>query len=355
MTKSKNIIAGVVILVLAAVAAGVIVRTRVSLNGDSTVEKHVNARGEPWSLIKGSYFFKVSSAENRMPRFLSGSIDRLDVHVGDTQKMSVLLVSDAPARSVVAVIETDHGVKRVPLSLEGIKELDAKSVRQYTYGAQWKVVDTHNATYRTQFVAEGVHGVTDVITLAWSDPVCSFGSGTATINGVPNTPTTGLLLGSCTPTSGNEGVYNENIAFGGAYTLNLAGGTLLMQSGKSFNIQNGGSVVIGSGGSIQFGDSCPLSPTLSWWYPTSTPVACHTLATHGWDILGYATSPQILGNVPTFDRIGLTMDAPRNALVCDPLKKTRFYAASSTCGTIVQALLDDTLTPCGSSVVVFCN
>ncbi|MEK7512716.1 MAG: hypothetical protein AAB601_00775, partial [Patescibacteria group bacterium] len=179
-----------------------------------TPATYVNAKGEKWSVPAGEFVFNVSSNPKLYPRFLSGVIDPLDVKVGETQRMKVVVVDRAQPKSVVAEIEHDAGKDVVPLTLTGTKalareeleqrpylvdesgklilndasdQLSVKSVvetlvrraeaegeAEYTYEGEWVVHDTHTKTYRTTFIAEGSNGERATNVMAWSDPDCEF-------------------------------------------------------------------------------------------------------------------------------------------------------------------------------------
>ncbi|KKK77776.1 hypothetical protein LCGC14_2850200, partial [marine sediment metagenome] len=237
---------------------------------DAVVGEYINKKGQKWTIPEGKYEFQVSSIEE-YPRFISGVIDPLDVHVGDIQKMQVVISGDVPLTRVWAEIETDSDIEIVDMALTEekaltrdsfennpylvddkgkliingvspqwtatfsglIKQAQAQGVMEYVYEGEWTVRDTHTETYRTKFIVEDEQGRTDEMTLAWSDPVCTFSGG-------------GALQTDCTITTGVEGVDNVNMSFSGSQTITLNGGTLAFNPNKTFTIGSG-QIVLGGG------------------------------------------------------------------------------------------------------------
>ena len=232
---------------------------------------YVNAQGQDWSIPKGEYSFSVTSAK-KYPKFVTGFINPLDVKVGDIQKMLVAVNSDSPLKRVWAEVETDNTVKMVEMKLEssapvskqnpedqpylidskGVLTLNphqkqeganlakelvqtteaADGVNQYRYEGEWTVADTHTKTYHTRFVAEDSKGNLDSLTLAWSDPVCSFSP-------------YGLLQNDCSVSAGIEGFESQ---YATQADLNGHNITLGPNTKFVFNGGSGNGIIIGSGG-----------------------------------------------------------------------------------------------------------
>lgn len=261
---------------------------------------YVNAKGQEWSIPEGSYEFTVSSEEGSYPRFTSGTIDPLDVKVGDIQKMRVTIVSPMPLAAVVAEIETDTTNETVQLELAGqkpvtvsearknpyvvaengalslaaneiatnlsIKTAQAQALVEYTYIGQWTVRDTHTETYHTTFTVSDTTQKSDSMTLAWSDPVCVFANG--------------VLQASCTVSSGVEGIDNRAMTFNSSFSVVLNGGSVFaFNPGQKITIANGGKFIFG-GGKIQQFYLCQNDsdvdgyPNGSIAYVTSTSASC---------------------------------------------------------------------------------
>ncbi len=233
-------------------------------NIPSDVSLYKNKDGRQWSIPKGDYDFMITSGMKKYPKFLSGKVDPTDVQVGDTQKMEIVVADSVPVTSAVARIQTDNGVKAVPLKLVSskvlsddyfknqkylvdgndrlvindgknaitdlvdslVKKARAQALVQYTFQGKWIVSDTHRETYRTTFVATNKNGDSNSYVIAWSDP-CLF-------------DVNGTLGGNCTYATGVDGVDGLNMNLG-TYSINLTGSSAVL----GFN--NGKSITIGSG------------------------------------------------------------------------------------------------------------
>jgi hypothetical protein len=280
--NNKNLIlVGLLVVIVGLGGIWTFIKYRSTSNSpvaDLGLVSYVNAQGQEWSIPKGEYEFKVSSAD-RYPKFITGFIDPLDVKVGDIQKMLVAINNDQPLKRVWAEIETDNGVRILDLVPESSAPMSSKDykdepylvdengvlvlndgnnedllvkfvdtvsaqnkVTQYRYEGEWKVEDTHTRTYQTRFVVEDVTGRLDSITLAWSDPVCSFDSND------------GTLLNSCSPTGGVEGFDSAsaiNTTIGTGLTVNLTNAVLAFNPGTSVLLSSTGKIILSSGGKIQ--------------------------------------------------------------------------------------------------------
>src|SRR3989338_6157653 len=130
-------------------------------------------------------FAESSSPESRIykiqteksPKFLDSKIEPYDVHVGDTQNMTLIIEDANEVKSVIAEIKHDLGSDEVRLKL--VKSDGKKSV----WFGQWEVKNTHSATYHTTFTAIDKSGNNNSITLAWTDPCTVPISGTWTVDG----------------------------------------------------------------------------------------------------------------------------------------------------------------------------
>jgi hypothetical protein len=210
----------------------------------------------------GIQTYQIVQPKDVWPKIIEATINPPDVHVGDLQKLSVTVQDDAEVVSAIAFIETDNGIKELPLNLveepvalaprmygvnarnqivflDGGKALfgvaNAAEAATYTYSGEWVVHDTHDTFYHTKFVVKDAKGRESSITLAWSD-ACGIPDGGAW-----------TMSSSCTISSA-DGVDNGNVTLSsGTLTLNAPFG---FNPGRSLTI-SGGSIAIGSGGQIQ--------------------------------------------------------------------------------------------------------
>ncbi|MEK7464390.1 MAG: hypothetical protein AAB617_01280, partial [Patescibacteria group bacterium] len=159
------------------------------------------------------------------PRFVSGEINPPDVHVGDIQRFKIVVESPSPIVSVVADIETDNGIKNLPLTNTRNQENGGG-----VWIGEWKVYDTHDTFYHTTFVARDQAGNENSLTLAWSD-VC----------GIPfsgNWP----MTSACTISSADGVIGTVALqANAGNLTINSSFGT-----NGSITINSGTSIVVGA-------------------------------------------------------------------------------------------------------------
>jgi hypothetical protein len=225
-------------------------------------------------LPAGKDIFQIVQAKEVWPKIVQATIDPIDVYVGQTQSLSIVIQSQAPIASVVAQIETDHGVKVLPLVLvgptaaadllpvrfvvddnnhlafvdssrslakAGISLAKADEPPKLTYSAKWTVEDTHHKTYRTTFVVKDSEGNKNSITLAWSDACSIPDTGNWTMG-------SDCTLPAAFPAEGSvDGVDNGNATI--AHTLTLAGANFVFNSGKSISVTTG-HIAISSGGQI---------------------------------------------------------------------------------------------------------
>ncbi|MEK7630092.1 MAG: hypothetical protein AAB432_01770 [Patescibacteria group bacterium] len=183
-----------------------------------------------------AFSFTTITETKTGPKFVSGKIDPLNVHVGDTQKMNVAIESNSPLKRAWAEIQTDNTIITVDLRLISTKNAENSLVIENVYEGSWIVHDTHRATYRTTFFALDENGQTAKNVLAWSDP-CNFSGG--------------QLQTNCSYASGIDGVDNANMSFAAGTSITLSGtAQLVFNPGKSMTIGNG-TINLGSGTSIK--------------------------------------------------------------------------------------------------------
>lgn len=210
-------------------------------------------------LPSGLQIYKITQAAELSPKIVEASIDPPDVHVGDTQRLSVILEDSQVISVVEARIETDNGITTVPLYEK--KRDDGK----ITYGNEWIVKDTHNITYHTTFFAKDVGGRANSITLAWSD-ACGIPAGGDWTN-----------ASNCTISS-TDGVDNGNITLSaGTLTLNA---DFAFNPGKSITI-NGGSIAIAAGKSLKQTYLWAIDADIDSYPDTGTQYAQDTAPTNG--------------------------------------------------------------------------
>ncbi len=250
-------------------------------------------RSKP-KIPSGRETYQIVQSAETLPKILEATIDSPDVHVGDTQYLSLVVSGPDKIESVIAYIETDNGTTTLPLNFkeevsdndllpqnyaldynnkliylknqdlnnenknlaatifDKIKNLklnfleNASAQNLYKnedknieypklkYENSWVVRDTHDKYYHTIFVVRDSAGRENSITLAWSDACSIPNSGAWTISS------------NCTISS-TDGVENGNVTIK-TYTLTL-NSTFAWNPGYSINI-NSGSIAIGSGGQL---------------------------------------------------------------------------------------------------------
>lgn len=239
----------------------------------------INAGSQPFAarsnLPSGKQVFQIVQAKEVWPKIIQAAIDPIDVYVGQTQNLSIVVESQAPIASVEAQVETDHGVRVLPLSLvgptadadllpvrfaiddsnhlafvdasrplakSGISLAKADEPPKMTYSVKWMVEDTHHKTYHTTFVVKDSAGNKNSITLAWSDACSIPDTGNWTIGSNCSLPAAFPAIGSV------DGVDNGNATIA-TYTLTLAGATFVFNSGKQISVTTG-QIAVGSGSQI---------------------------------------------------------------------------------------------------------
>jgi hypothetical protein len=224
-----------------------------------------------FSLPHGPQTYQIVEAAGVWPKILQATIDPPDVHVGDVQKLEVVVQDSSPIVSVVAKTQLDHGAREIPLNLLGpasaaellpvkyavdgkgrvialdepqpiglaasggaVQSAAAAEPPTYTYAGEWTVGDTHNTFYRTAFIVKDAAGRQNSVTIAWSDACGIPGGGNWTMST------------NCTISS-TDGVDNGSATIAsGTLTLNA---TFAWNPGQSVTL-SGGSIAIGSGGQL---------------------------------------------------------------------------------------------------------
>jgi hypothetical protein len=281
------------------------IKNKNNLNDNSLSSKveepksgNIESVSKKFILPAGAQTYEVIQNKSVWPKILEAKIDPVDVHVGDKQTLSIIVLSKEKIKEVVAYIETDNGTTTLPLNFIGevsdndllpkkydldddnklviledkdkynflksigfifdkIKPLfganagasngnlsDSNLNNQnesninypkLKYENSWIVRDTHDKYYHTVFVIEDVLGNKNSITLAWSD-AC----------GIPNSGAW-TISANCTISS-TDGVENGNATIN-TYTLTL-NAPFVWNPGYSI-IVGSGSIAVGSGGSLQ--------------------------------------------------------------------------------------------------------
>ncbi len=225
-----------------------------------------------FSLPAGSETYRIVQAEEIWPKILEATIDPPDVHVGDVQKLTVVIQGPDEIASVEARTQLDHEFKVIPLKFtgeiaagdlqpnsyyvnkngklavvgrfsHGLRAtgygLSAASAAEYPklkYEAEWTVHDTHDEKYNMAFVVKDVKDRENSVTLAWSD-ACAI-----PVSGAWNLGT----FGNCTIASA-DGVEAGNVTIA-TWTLTL-NASFAWNPGNSITVSSG-SIAIGSGGSL---------------------------------------------------------------------------------------------------------
>ena len=202
------------------------------------------------------YFFMSNP---NSPQLSEATIDPLDVHVGDTQTMTVIARDTTDTIiSVTAAIETDNGIRNQELVF-----IEAMSASRTKWEGNWVVEDTHSATYRTTFTAENDIGETSSITLTWTDP--------------------------CAPGAGGDWTLDDNCSITGVHgvdagDITVETYTLTINDGATFAWNPSKSIIITSG-SIAINVGGQLKQTYLWMvdadtdgYPSSTTMVAQDTA-----------------------------------------------------------------------------
>ncbi|TSC60175.1 MAG: hypothetical protein LiPW15_53 [Parcubacteria group bacterium LiPW_15] len=243
--------------------------------GFKTAFTDINNKKKEFVLSQGRQVFQIASAAKTGPKIIQADINPLDVKVGDTQKLSLVIQSQIEIASVVARIETDKEIIELPLSLDGptpkaslleprygvdahgylafLNKIDntgsnskyavpgvksaeaALEPKRFTYSGSWIVRDTHSTKYHTSFVVKDINGADNSILMAWSDPCGTFAGGNRALN-------------TCS-FSDVDGADNGNLTINTSQTVTLQNGaTLAFNSGRTLTVN--GAIAIAAGAQI---------------------------------------------------------------------------------------------------------
>jgi hypothetical protein len=304
LPKNKAVIVSCVILAVAIVVAATIVflpkrpvpptapspqatapsqqagNNHLAANTTSTV--HVGLAPIP----QGSQTYQIMQAESAMPKIVQATVNPVNVRVGDMQTLTVVISDPDPITSVVAMIETDNGTTKVPLTLTGAAALNDVVPQKYsvnaqsqlvltnptkddakgnvafaaegdeTYTATWTVKDTHTARYSTVFTATDANGNLNSVKIGWTDAVCSW-NGINNNSGATSSISSVFGSGGCAFLPGvTDGVENGNLLIDAPVTL-AQGSSLVVNPGHSISFSGSGYLLIPATtplGQIEFSD-----------------------------------------------------------------------------------------------------
>ena len=193
----------------------------------------INPASLTYKIPEGKQSFSIVQPESAKPKITRAEIDPADVHVGDTQTLRLLLPASENVASVVAEIETDNGIK--DLALERKENPSPEKGELQIFENSWKVRDTHNTAYRTQFIALDEDGNKNSVTLAWTD-ACGISNAGDWVS-----------TGDCVISS-TDGVDNGNVTIASGHTLTL-NSDFVFNPGKILTIN--GALAIGGSGSVK--------------------------------------------------------------------------------------------------------
>lgn len=231
-------------------------------------------------LPQGTQVYQVVQAAEVWPKILQMTVDPPDVHVGQTQTFSIVVQGPDAISSVEAQIETDNGVRVLPLNLTGpTASAELLPMRYYvdsakalasvetvqqdgdlaeksflntliahaddyprlTYSGSWKVSDTHDKKYTTTFVVKDVTGRVNKDVIAWSDACSIPQSGAWNLKTTESNCTINLM----------DGVMNGDATIR-QYTLTLNDG-FAWSPGYSLPFVGTGQINISTNGYLQQG------------------------------------------------------------------------------------------------------
>jgi len=307
-SSKKTIVLGVVVIVIAAVIATAILflpkrsvaptvpAQRAMSNTTSTAPMKMAP------IPRGSQTYQIMQAAGVMPKIVQATVNPVDVHVGDTQTLTVIVSDPDPIISVVATIQTDNGTTTVPLALVGPAALNDVAPQKYfvnaqnqvalvnpnnssgtgnvaqaaqgdeKYSAAWTVKDTHVARYYTIFTATDAKGNVNSARMNWTDAMCSwngqnnYGGGTWDANAAYGS------LGCNFGLNETDGVENGNATIDAPVTL-ANNSTFVINSGRSMTISGSGQISLPTNtplGQIVFGQDMYCAPT-TWVTTFSSP------------------------------------------------------------------------------------
>src|SRR6056297_94253 len=99
-----------------------------------THNTYINQKtGYETKLPKEEFDFKAMGGGDKLPGFVSGKIDPIEVVPGDVQTMTVTIKDDVPLKRVWAEIETDNGKDIVEMKLVSSGPLTFEDLNTYPY------------------------------------------------------------------------------------------------------------------------------------------------------------------------------------------------------------------------------
>jgi hypothetical protein len=250
----------------------------------------------------GSQTYQIMQASNAVPKIVQATVDPVNVRVGDTQILTVIISDPDPITSVVATIQTDNGTTTVPLMLVGAAALNDVVPQKYfvnaenelvltnpskengdgnvalaaegdqKYSASWTVKDTHTARYSTVFTATDAEGNVNSAKIGWTDALCSW-NGTNNNNGGTVSISSVFGSGGCSfANNETDGVENGNLLIDAPVTL-AQGSSLIINPGKSLKFSGSGQLSLPATtplGQIEFSDMYCSSPYWTTTFITGT-------------------------------------------------------------------------------------
>jgi hypothetical protein len=253
-------------IVIAALLIGWGVRHEASKRTASNPSGTTSTR--KFSLPEGIALVRISQAAETLPRIVQATIDPTDVHVGATQKLTVIVQDPDSITSVVAKIQTDHDVITVPLNFVGeaaaaevLPNLvavnsdhkvvllspaplsrniaHAADMPKLKYENSWIVKDTHDTFYHTTFIAKDSKNRESSVTLAWSD-ACGIPNGGNWTNSA-----------DCSIGPADDGVDNSSATIVANTALTVNNGTFGYNPGQSITINTNASIALVNTGQVK--------------------------------------------------------------------------------------------------------
>lgn len=285
--------------------------------GIKSVFRDIDKEKKMVALPEGRQIFQIASAAKTGPKIIQADIDPLDVRVGDTQKLSLVVQGSVEIISVVAKIETDNEILELPLSLvgptpktsllrprygideqgqlaflgeegvndfagiPGIRRAEASSEDEnFTYSGSWVVRDTHSARYHTRFIVKDASGAESSVLMAWSDPCGTFTAGARTFTSCTLSDTDGADHGILTVATGHNIAITSSgdLIFNSGYSLVLSGtATISIAAGgeirQTYLWYRDGDVDSFPTGGLQAADTAPTNARRA--YLTANPADCY--------------------------------------------------------------------------------
>jgi hypothetical protein len=256
----KPIIISIGIIVIAAAIAAIIlfvpkhvaapVAQQPSNNNNQVAAATVNtAQAKMAPVPEGSQTYQIMQGPKAMPKIDQVTINPVDVHVGDTQTLTVVISDPDSITSVVATTRTDNGTTTIPLPFVG--SVTVSGVSEQKYSASWTVKDTHVARYNTVFTATDAKGNVNSATMNWTDALCSW-NGTNNYNGATWDANSTYGSGGCSfAPSETDGVENGSatidapITLGGSSTFVITSGHLTFSGAGQLSIPASAKIAFG--------------------------------------------------------------------------------------------------------------